>query len=214
MTGYSGRNQCYSVRASLVSRITFAFSLERLSCPSSKFKFKAIRGPFEARGRQVHQPNNQKMGRKKGGQQQQQQQQQQQSKPAAVEEPQAPPPSSEAPASSEAPPAPTEEQPAVPGGAEPVEDQPKQQKDVESLSLEEAREEIRALRKQLADRDAAARAGPDNEGMMKLQERLQQLRNEQREADAAKDAAWRQLKSVVNKISELAQAPASTPAAS
>eukprot|EP00983_Pelagomonas_calceolata_P091278 1157523-Pelagomonas_calceolata.AAC.7 len=36
----------------------------------------------------------------------------------------------------------------------------------------------------------------------------------QREADAAKDAAWRQLKSVVNKISELAQAPASTPAAS
>uniref|UniRef100_A0A7S3VLZ7 Uncharacterized protein n=1 Tax=Dunaliella tertiolecta TaxID=3047 RepID=A0A7S3VLZ7_DUNTE len=139
------------------------------------------------------------MGKKKGGQQQQQ------PKPAPVEEPQAPPPS-------EAPAAPVEEpQPAAPVVS--VEEQ-SQQKDVESLSLEEAREEIRALRKQLADRDAAAKAGPDNEGMVKLQERLQQLRNEQREADAAKDAAWRQLKSVVNKISELAQAPASTPAAS
>lgn len=40
--------------------------------------------------------------------------------------------------------------------------------------------------------------------MEKLQARLATLRKEQAEADAARDAAWKQLKNVVSDISKLA----------
>ena len=46
-----------------------------------------------------------------------------------------------------------------------------------------------------------------------LQERLALLKKEQADADAAREAAWRQLKSVVGEISRLAVAAPSTPTA-
>ena len=46
-----------------------------------------------------------------------------------------------------------------------------------------------------------------------VQERLATLKKEQADADTAREAAWRQLKSVVGEISRLATAAPSTPTA-
>ena len=87
------------------------------------------------------------------------------------------------------------------------------------LQLAAARAEIEALKEQLQAKDeelislrqASARApvtkvdGSKAEDMQKMQEKLAQLKKEQTEADINREAAWRQLKSVVQEISKLAQ---------
>lgn len=71
-------------------------------------------------------------------------------------------------------------------------------------------DELAALRQQLAERPAAGAApsalsgAKGSEEMQRLQDRLAQLKKEQAEADAAREAAWRQLKGVVQEISKLA----------
>ncbi|GFH07566.1 uncharacterized protein HaLaN_02385 [Haematococcus lacustris] len=88
--------------------------------------------------------------------------------------------------------------------------------------LREALEEIAALKKQLAERDeeiavlkktssGSTPAPADfSHEMTKLQERLALLRKEQMEADAAKEAAWLQLKGVIADITKLAATPPSS----
>ncbi|KAJ9510346.1 hypothetical protein QJQ45_015810 [Haematococcus lacustris] len=88
--------------------------------------------------------------------------------------------------------------------------------------LQEALEEIAALKKQLAERDeeiallkktssGSTPAPADfSHEMTKLQERLALLRKEQMEADAAKEAAWLQLKGVIADITKLAATPPSS----
>ncbi|GFH21167.1 uncharacterized protein HaLaN_18412, partial [Haematococcus lacustris] len=88
--------------------------------------------------------------------------------------------------------------------------------------LQGALEEIAALKKQLAERDeeiallkktssGSTPAPADfSHEMTKLQERLALLRKEQMEADAAKEAAWLQLKGVIADITKLAATPPSS----
>jgi hypothetical protein len=65
--------------------------------------------------------------------------------------------------------------------------------------------EIAALKEQLqAQADAPKLETFKVEEMQKLQERLGALRRDQSEADAAKDAAWKQLKANVLEVVQLA----------
>lgn len=83
--------------------------------------------------------------------------------------------------------------------------------------LQEALSQIASLKAQLALKDQeiealrAASSKPASterpEHLVELQEKLRRLRKEQMDADAAKDAAWRQLKAVVVEISKLAAPP-------
>ena len=90
---------------------------------------------------------------------------------------------------------------------------------LESMTIEELREEVVALRQQLQERDqlvsqlkaelvSPARAAPFADAKVpdvaQLRARLEALRKEQEEADNARDAAWSQLKSCVRDISKLA----------
>lgn len=88
-------------------------------------------------------------------------------------------------------------------------DTPVEDLDVEQLrnELNAARQEIVRLKSELAkastDRDAPLKGSKPQE-VQDLQEKLQRLRKEQQEADAARDKAWKQLKAVVQEISSLA----------
>eukprot|EP00877_Chromochloris_zofingiensis_P001154 jgi/Chrzof1/11039/Cz05g21110.t1 len=65
--------------------------------------------------------------------------------------------------------------------------------------------ELDSLRQQLEHRDAAPKFDSSKlADVQQLQDRLKQLRKEQTDADAARDAAWKQLKSAVQDISKLA----------
>lgn len=94
--------------------------------------------------------------------------------------------------------------------------------------LLEARQQIEELRVQLVAKDAeiarlsaapqpaavaaAPAAQPRAQDYLQLQQRLAALKQEQAEADAVRDAAWRQLKTAVADITKLAQADAPQPA--
>ncbi|KAF6262561.1 hypothetical protein COO60DRAFT_615260 [Scenedesmus sp. NREL 46B-D3] len=90
-----------------------------------------------------------------------------------------------------------------------VKDTPIEDMDVEDLraELSLARAEITQLKAELAgkvqDRDTPYK-GSKPADVQELQEKLQRLRKEQQEADAARDKAWKQLKAVVQEISSLA----------
>lgn len=112
-------------------------------------------------------------------------------------------------------PAPEEEAPApAPAPTSTSTDAPDLQQ-----QLEAAQAEIAKLREQLKAKDdeisrlreskgpAAPIELPKSEDMQKLHERLGHLKKEQADAEAAREAAWRQLKSVVNEISKLASPP-------
>jgi capsule polysaccharide export protein KpsE/RkpR len=90
---------------------------------------------------------------------------------------------------------------------------------LESMTPEQLREEVLALRQQLQEKDqlvnqlqaqlvAPAKATLATDGKVpdvdQLRARLEALRKEQEEADNARDAAWSQLKKVVGEISKLA----------
>lgn len=86
------------------------------------------------------------------------------------------------------------------------------------LQLQAALEEISSLKLALADRDAeitslkacatpSVTATAHSEDLQRLTERLAVLKKEQAEADAARETAWRQLKSVVGEITKLASTP-------
>jgi hypothetical protein len=73
----------------------------------------------------------------------------------------------------------------------------------EELKAKDA--EIEALKEQLQAQAAAPRLETSKvEEMQRLQERLGALKRDQSEADAAKDAAWKQLKSTVLEVVQLA----------
>lgn len=77
---------------------------------------------------------------------------------------------------------------------------------IESLKSQLASkdEEIAKLKEQLSTRTAVPLFDKGKlEDMQKLQERMVLLKREQAEADAARDNAWKQLKSVVSEIAKL-----------
>ncbi len=92
------------------------------------------------------------------------------------------------------------------------EQDPQQRIDELHAELEEAREQIKAkdeeiasLRERLQAQQALPRADHSKfEEMQRLQEKLAELKREQAEADAAKDAAWKQLKATVVEVAQLA----------
>lgn len=76
--------------------------------------------------------------------------------------------------------------------------------------------EIAAAKATAATAAASGPAAPATEDLAKLQDRLRQLRKDQADADAAKEAAWRNLKTVIGELSKLAVVPigaATTPTA-
>jgi predicted nucleic acid-binding Zn-ribbon protein len=79
-----------------------------------------------------------------------------------------------------------------------------------SSELADTKQQLQRLQADMATsrttgKDATSKSDAfKHQDVQKLQERLAQLRKEQAEADAARDAAWKQLKSVVNSISKLA----------
>lgn len=84
--------------------------------------------------------------------------------------------------------------------------------------LQAALDEISSLKLALADRDAeivslkacaipSAASTAQSDDLQRLTERLAVLKKEQAEADAARETAWRQLKSVVGEITKLAVTP-------
>lgn len=81
-----------------------------------------------------------------------------------------------------------------------------EQMDVEQLRAElmAARAELAKLRSQAGTTAAAGKLGKQPEEVQELHTKLQQLRKDQQEADAARDKAWMQLKAVVKEISDLA----------
>eukprot|EP00775_Hariotina_reticulata_P010336 gene10336-10493_t len=79
--------------------------------------------------------------------------------------------------------------------------------------LQAARTEIERLKKDLAAKDAELATKEQSSDVIKavqpqemqeLQQKLLHLRKEQQSADAARDKAWKQLKAVVEEISNLA----------
>ncbi|WIA09246.1 hypothetical protein OEZ85_008654 [Tetradesmus obliquus] len=90
-----------------------------------------------------------------------------------------------------------------------LQDTPVEDMDVDDLraELSLARAEIARLKSELGskgqERDTPLK-GSKPADVQELQEKLQRLRKEQQEADAARDKAWKQLKAVVQEISSLA----------
>lgn len=114
--------------------------------------------------------------------------------------------------------------PQSPKAAEPQQPEPPTSSDASDIDrvtaqLQSALDEIATLKLSLSERDAeitslkASSAAPSvtahSEDLQRLTDRLAVLKKEQAEADAAREVAWRQLKSVVGEITKLATAPES-----